>query len=513
MKRTASFMLTVALIFSLTDCASMSPATGIGSSELNAAAITSAVYPQMAPYPASYVKPNGGIDNAYYDAYDAWWKDVRTQRDQPQDYADGLDVFFADSIKQFLSDSQGENKVYSPLNVYMALGMLAEVTDGESRSQVLTLLGADSIETLRAQAKSVWNANYLNDGVTTSILASSLWLNENIEFTRSTLDSLAENYYASSYQGTMGSEKLNKALQAWINEQTGDLLKEQTSGIEMDEKTIMSLVTTINFHAKWHSEFSESRTEKGVFHSTAGDLNCDFMRQDSTRNYYWGELFSAVSQSLENSGEMWFILPDEGVSIDDLLQDEQAMSFIVTNKYEWENSKYLIVNLAVPKFDVVSDLDLISGLKDLGVTDVFDSEASDFSPMTEDTDEIFLSQIRHAARVMIDEEGCTAVAYTVMAATGTAAPPDEKIDFTLDRPFIFVITGTDGLPLFVGVVNQPSYSEFLMRNYRKPEHFRLFFVYIDRYLSMGGNIDEKNSNCTGVNTGINIMRMWRFGGR
>ena len=457
MKRIAAPILAFILIFSLTSCTKVSFSNGVGSSDLNAAAITSAVYPQMAPYPdmQSYVKFGGTVDDAYYDVYDAWWEDIRTQRDQPEGYADGLDVFFADSIKQFLSDSQDQNKVYSPLNVYMALGILAEVTDGESRSQVLTLLGTDEIEALRTQANSIWNANYLNDGATISTLASSLWLNENINFTKSTLDSLAENYYASSYQGAMGSEKFNKALQAWLNEQTGGLLKEQASGIEMDDKTVMALVTTINFHAKWRNEFSKSRTEEGVFHTAAEDLDCDFMHQGGTRNYYWGDQFAAVSQSLENSGEMWFILPDEGVSVDDLLQDEQTMDFIVSNKYEWENNKFLIVNLAVPKFDVVSDLDLISGLKALGVTDVFDSETSDFSPMTEDTDEIYLSQIKHAARVTIDEEGCTAVAYTAMMAAGAAAPPDEEIDFTLDRPFIFVITGTGGLPLFVGVVNQP----------------------------------------------------------
>ena len=34
-------------------------------------------------------------------------------------------------------------------------------------------------------------------------------------------------------------------------------------------------------------------------------------------------------------------------------------------------------------------------------------------------------------------------------------PPDEEIDFTLDRPFLFVVTGAGNLPLFVGIVNQP----------------------------------------------------------
>lgn len=458
MRKIFQTVLCAVLIFpvALTGCAN-TPAAGKGNVELNSMTVSHAIYPEMAPYPdeMSYVNKSGDVDDAFYDAYDAWWEDIRAQRGQLEGYEDGLEKFFAVSTRQFLSDSRGQNRVYSPLNVYMALGMMAEVTDGESRSQVLSLLGYDNIQDLRTQANAIWNANYRNDGATTMILASSLWLNEDVNFIESTLDSLAENYHASSYQGAMGSPELNRALQAWLNEQTGGLLQEQASNIELDDETILALATTINFHAKWHNEFSQSRTDEGVFHAVDGDVNCDFMHQGGARNYYWGEQFSAVSQPFESAGAMWFILPDEGVSVDQLLQDGQAMEFLVTNQYEWDDNKYLIVNLSVPKFDVVSDMDLSSGLKALGVTDIFNPIISDFSPMTANTEEVFLSQAAHAARVMIDEEGCTAVAYTVMANAGAAMPPDEEIDFTLDRPFLFVITGAGNMPLFVGIVNQP----------------------------------------------------------
>ena len=76
--------------------------------------------------------------------------------------------------------------------------------------------------------------------------------------------------------------------------------------------------------------------------------------------------------------------------------------------------------------------------------------------MIENADGVFLSRAEHAARVAIDEEGVTAAAYTVMMEAGAAMPPDEKIDFTLDRPFVFAITSQDGLPLFIGVVNTPN---------------------------------------------------------
>ena len=151
---------------------------------------------------------------------------------------------------------------------------------------------------------------------------------------------------------------------------------------------------------------------------------------------------------------MWFILPDEGKTVDDLLADEEVMDMILTGGM-WENSKILTVHQRIVKFDVSSQLDLSDGLQALGVTDVFDGAVSDFSPMT-DMDGQYLSQATHGARVTIDEEGCTAAAYTVMPVCGAAEPPEEEIDFVLDRPFLFVITGEDGLPLFIGTVCQPE---------------------------------------------------------
>src|SRR5699024_6557756 len=128
--------------------------------------------------------------------------------------------------------------------------MLAELTDGNSRQQILDLVGADSIEDLRTQANAVWNGQYRNDGATTSILASSLWLNEDVSFVEDTMKRLADTYYASSYQGEMGSQELNKALQDWLNAQTGGLLENQVNEITMDPETVMTIATTLYYQAK-----------------------------------------------------------------------------------------------------------------------------------------------------------------------------------------------------------------------------------------------------------------------
>ena len=178
------------------------------------------------------------------------------------------------------------------------------------------------------------------------------------------------------------------------------------------------------------------------------------MRQSSINTYSWGEGFSAVAQQLENGGAMWFVLPDEGTDVASLLQDDEAMTFLTSGQNNWSNQKSTLVNLVVPKFDISAQLTLREDLEALGITDVFRPDVSDFSPMTGAMDGIFLSQAQQGIRVSIDEEGCAAAAYTVMMMAGAAMPQDE-VDFILNRPFLFAVTGADGMILFMGVVNQP----------------------------------------------------------
>lgn len=423
-----------------------------------AGAIAVAEYPEAAPCPneMDYLNSDGTFDqDGYMAAYDAWQDGRAALRNLPEDCDSSLAEYYAASLVQFLGGGGTENKVYSPLNIYFALGMLAELTDGASRQQILDLLGQDSIETLRTQAQALWNANYSDDGMVTSILASSLWLNQDVPFVQSTLDTLADTYYASSYQGEMGSAELDQALQSWLNDQTGGLLKEAAGQISLDPETVLALATTVYYQGRWSQEFSPDKTAPDLFHAPGGDVTCDFMHSSASGVYYWGDRFSAVGRNVQYGGTLWLVLPDEGVSVDQLLSDPEAMEFLLSDG-EWDNQKLLIVNLSMPKFDVSGQLDLIGGLRAMGVTDVFDPAVSDFTPMTEAMDGISVTQATHAARVAVDEEGITAAAFTAMAAGGSGMPPEDEVDFTLDRPFLFLLTGAAGQPLFAGVVNQPA---------------------------------------------------------
>lgn len=404
-------------------------------------------YPVLALYPDS---PDGM--GYFTDAYDAWQESQERQYNQPKGYADSLDSYFAQSIPVLLGGSQEENHVCSPANIYMALAMLAETTGGESRQQILSLLGADSIESLRTQAGYFWNAHYQNDGANTCLLANSLWLDEDYPYSQATADVLAKDYYASVFHGDLGSQEMNRSLQSWLNENTGGLLREQANQVELDQDTAIALASTLYYRAKWETRFHTGSTTAETFHAPDGDITRDFMHSTLTYGpYYYGEDYSAVPLRLEGGGYMWLILPDEGQTPQSILASGHALADILSRRSD--NAAHIRVNLSLPKFDVTGSMELSESLQQLGITEVL-GENADFSPILPDCD-AYLSQADHAARVKIDEEGVEAAAYTMMAMAGAGMPPEEEVDFVLDRPFLFLITGYDNLPLFAGIVNNP----------------------------------------------------------
>ena len=169
------------------------------------------------------------------------------------------------------------------------------------------------------------------------------------------------------------------------------------------------------------------------------------------------------STSLDSLLDAGWSPTDEGETPEALLADPELLAFLSGGVAKWEDYQSVQFNFTVPKFDVVSDIDLLPGLAALGVTDALDPAAADFSPVVKQSASspglpVWVGKASHAARVMVDEEGCVAAAYTVIGASGGSMPPDETVDFTLDRPVLFVISGRDSLPLFVGIVNNPRAS-------------------------------------------------------
>ena len=377
--------------------------------------------------------------------YDTWSEANAARSECTKLALSGLQDFFTEANSKFLSGN--DNAVWSPANAYIGLAMVAELTEGNSRQQILDLLGSKNTDTLRSQVSAVWESAY-KDGNEASHLANSLWLQKGLSYRQDTMDALSYHYYADVYQTNL--KNAGGAIGAWLNNNTGGLLRNAKATIPKD--AVLALYSTLYFQSKWSDQFNAINNTRDTFHTPGGDATVTYMNKKLvTMNYYYGDCFSAVRMGLKNGSSMWFILPDEGYTPADVLADGQYMDMLLGN--DWENVKYMKVNLSVPKFDVSGQQDLARGLKEMGVTDVFDLSTSDFSTITSDTP-VFLTAANQAVRVQIDEEGVKAAAYIEFPGAGSPMPPEEIIDFILDRPFLFVIS-TDNIPLFAGVVNEP----------------------------------------------------------
>ncbi|MBQ1412847.1 MAG: hypothetical protein IIY93_06635 [Clostridia bacterium] len=412
----------------------------------NATVLAAAEYPEMPAYPDADSDPDGTL-------YDAWGEARTALRNQPEGYQDGFNDFFLSSTGVFLNKSSTDNQAYSPLSLYMALGMSAEITDGNSRQQILDALHQSDIKTLRSHSQSIWQANYADDGLAKCVLANSLWTNNRMRYKKDTVGRLADTYYSSVFSGEPGSDEYNKMLQDWINQQTDGLLEDYASNVEMDPRMVLTLASTVNYSGKWKDPFMSNDTKTSTFHAASGNIKCDFMNAERDTFYYWGDHFSSVSLPLKNNGHMKLILPNKGYTPADLLNDKQVRKLLVSYG-DYPNSKSAMVTLSIPKFDVSSTMNLGDGLNALGITDIFDPEKSDFTPLTDSTDEIYLSKAEQNTRVLIDEEGCKAASVTVIMLEGMGASIEHE-KFILDRPFLFEIMSETGLPLFVGIVNNP----------------------------------------------------------
>ncbi len=386
------------------------------------------------------------ITEADYDAHTSIpWKEGKVLSHQLKD-------FFAQTMGGILKGDLEVNEAYSPLNLYMALALAAELSEGDE--QVMQLLGQENLTDLRQQAHTVWNTVYRDDN-SKRLLANSVWLQKGQTFNREMLDTLASTYYASSYKADFGSEGTNRAIAAWIDSQTGGLLKDATSQIDHTEEILFCLYSTVFYKAKWTEAFQASNNTSQVFHS-AQDITCTFMNQKTDGYYYWGADFGAVRLSLKDGSNMWLLLPDEGKTPRDILEGGEYLDMLIPDEETpWENSKYMKINLSLPKFDIQSTGKLKEDLMAIGITHIFDPGIPTFNGFITYGEPVYATDINQATRVTIDEEGVTAASYIELPGAASGMPPDDEIDFVLDRPFLFVITSSN-MPLFAGVVQDPS---------------------------------------------------------
>ena len=372
---------------------------------------------------------------------------------QPLTEAKRAMTAFTKALLPAMLAGDAQNRACSPQDLYLSLAMLAETADGSSRAQLLQLLGCADTAALRQTVTALWDTQTRAGSNYHCVPAVSLWLPLSAGFRADTVDRLAGSYHASVFSGDMGSAAYNTLFADWLSQSTGGLLG-TADAPKFDGGTSLALCSTLSYQAMWNTKFDKKDTRDGVFHADGGDCTVPFLRRSRAHcPYYAGKRFSAVSLELVEGysgiGKMWLILPQEGVSPEDIAGDAALLS-LLCGEAETVNAE---VELAVPRFDVSARQELIPVLQKLGVGDVADRAKADFSPLTGDRS-LHLSAASQSVRVAADETGVSAASLSYLAYAG-ANTPVQKITFTLDRPFLFAVCGKDGIVRFAGTVHTP----------------------------------------------------------
>lgn len=372
-----------------------------------------------------------------------------------EDFLVNLKKFSINSASLTLSKAdKNRNSLYSPISLYMALSMVAETAGGETQKEILHALNMDNIQIVRSETPKLFRRLYFDNQIGKLHLGNSLWLNKDIRFNSELLDLLANEYYASSYSLDFSSKESSKEISKWVSEHTGGKLGNENGEFKLSPDDVMTLINTVYFYDEWIDRFNIENTKEDNFYLDDGNIvKTDFMNMTYGSHWFVGvEGYTASLLNLKNSKSMIFILPDEGLSPYDIVSDKKLLDEAVNSIYS-DKGQHGKVIFKIPKFKFSSSLNLIETSKALGIKKAFEDQA-DFTNLS-DTKPLFISEIKQNSAISIDEKGVEAAAYTEIGYAG-AAQPDGIAEMILDRPFIFVITGVEGSPLFIGIINNPN---------------------------------------------------------
>ena len=417
-------------------------------------------------------------------------------REEQGTYSDelleGIKKFARDTAGMVLGQETERNLCYSPVSLYTALAMTAEMAGGETRQQILEALhyvypdGVSSgkwtmredeiplpIHSLAEDMYRYLTLTYEKEMTSATQIANSLWINEDMlsekDLRQTTADLLAEKYMVSTYVRDFAKKSTREDMSDWVIQHTKGLLGGRNGDFELGQETAMTLLSTVYYYDQWIDEFDKSRNVTAPFYKADGTtVEAEYMCvTHNPHGVLAKEGFTAAGLGTKGSSQVTFILPDEGYTPADILGNEEMMAEILAigGEPEWE---YAEVRFQVPKFQFWSEMDLTDVVKQLGILDAFSQNEADFSGIlkSEESKEdsiqdalsttgssIWLSGIRQQTTISVDEKGVEASAYIELQYAGAAMPQDRIIEFTLDRPFIILVE--NGGPLFIGVIQQP----------------------------------------------------------
>jgi serpin B len=362
---------------------------------------------------------------------------------------------FALDLYQQLRHGKG-NLFFSPYSISTALAMTYAGARGNTEVEMAQTLHFQLPperlhETFAALERNL-NAVQEKGDVLLSV-ANALWPQVGYAFLASYLD-LVKRFYGVSITPldfVHDAEAARVQINGWVEEETGEKIKDLIPPGLLDELTTLVLTNAIYFKGNWASQFDTKKTKESPFWlATKRAVDVPMMTQKRSFGYRaFGDLQVLELPYVGDDLAMILLLPR---TVDGLSALEDALS--VKNLAKWTAHLWpQEVEVFLPRFKATSAFKLGGTLVEMGMRDAFG--AADFSGMTGGRD-LFISDVLHKAFVDVNEEGTEAAAATAVIMRTMALGMGPPV-FKADHPFIFLIRDNfSGSVLFLGRVMDPT---------------------------------------------------------
>lgn len=346
-----------------------------------------------------------------------------------------------------------QNTVASPLSVKLALNMAAVGAKEDTEKELLTLFGYENSEQMQENSKTLVSELDREDGSIT--VNNSVWIDSGFnDISESYTGELADVFNAVTFREKLTDKKIVKTLNNWIDEKTNGLIPNMISE-PFREDTVMLLVNALYFKNEWVHEFEPYYEDFPlIFHGTKGDCETKgmYLEYDGIK-YAENEFFRSVSLDYKDGSYMNIYIPemtDENVL--DILEKHTPAELSAAMTMNYSEKK---VNIDMPRFECEYSNSLKEILQKLGMLYTFEAGFANFDGMLIENSEeqLYISDVIHAAKLECNEKGTEAAAATIAAAGDGAAMEEElPISFIVDKPFIYEIKAPSGETLFMGTI-------------------------------------------------------------
>ena len=362
--------------------------------------------------------------------------------------------FFNATLSQ---DPENNNKLISPLSIYLALSMVYNGADNATKDSIahtLQISGLD-INSLNSVCNALITQLPKEDNKVQLDIANSIWYRQNSYSPfASFLDIIKTNYDASVQALNFDDPSSVKTINNWVAQKTNNKIPTIIQNISSDD--LMYLINAIYFKGSWKYAFKTSDTYNDVFHLQDGSTkSVPFMKRKMTSEMVSNSNFSMIELPYGGgkSFSMYIMKPADTRESLTTFASSINENILIDAISKMDSTS---IELQIPKWEYSYEVkDMKPELSKLGMGIAFGGNA-DFSKLYDPSQvKVYITKAIHKTYIKVNEEGTEAAAVTAIGAGMTSV--SQPSIFRLDHPFLYaIIEKQTGAVLFLGMVNDPG---------------------------------------------------------